>query len=204
MIGVERIVCALGVALKNGALSFRDYLDTEHDPLARDRLTRAFNRPQFERRRQRLRTYALILLDVDRFKAINDEFGHDVGDRVLSAVGAALRLSSGDRVFRVGGEEFAVLLAGCSARDAEKVAARLCATVRKLDLGFPVTVSAGVAWCGDPAQHETVYRRADRALYLAKASGRDRVAAFLEPAPPEPPSEPAAPARRPPRPRRPG
>lgn len=180
MIGVERIFCALGVALKNGALSFRDYLDEEHDPLARDRLTRAYNRPQFERRRQRLRTYALILLDVDRFKAINDRFGHDVGDRVLRAVGAALRISSGDRVFRVGGEEFAVLLAGCSARDAEKVAARLCATVRKLDLGFPVTVSAGVAWCGDPAQHETVYRRADQALYLAKESGRDRVAAFLE------------------------
>jgi diguanylate cyclase (GGDEF)-like protein len=179
VIGVDRLVRALGVAFKNGALSFRDYLDGEHDPLARDRLTRTYNRPQFERRRQRLRTYALILLDVDRFKSINDRFGHDVGDRVLTAVGAALRLSSGDRVFRVGGEEFAVLLAGCSARDAEKVAARLCGTVRGLDIGFPVTVSAGVAWCGDPRDHEVVYRQADRALYLAKSSGRDRVAAIL-------------------------
>lgn len=179
MIGLDRVVRALGVAVKNGAFSFREYLDREHDPLARDALTRTFNRPQFERRRQRLSTYALILIDVDRFKAINDRFGHDAGDRVLTAVAAALRTGSGDRVFRVGGEEFAVLLAGCSARDAEKVAARLCATVRALDLGFPVTVSAGVAWCGDPTAHEQVYRRADRALYLAKRSGRDRVASIL-------------------------
>lgn len=174
-LGLDRLVRALGVAVKNGALSFQEYLDRGHDPLARDALTRAYNRPQFERRRRRLSTYALILIDVDRFKAINDRFGHDVGDRVLEGVASVLRIGSGDRVFRVGGEEFAVLLAGCSAEDAVKVAERLCERVRGLDLGFPVTVSAGVAWCGDPRAHEQAYRQADRSLYHAKQTGRNRV-----------------------------
>lgn len=173
---------ALGVAFKNGAQSFRDYYDHEVDPLTRDALTLVFNRPQFERRRKKLSRYSLILLDIDDFKHINDSYGHHVGDVVLKAVAGVLRTSSGDRVFRVGGEEFVVLLAGCDADDAQKVAERLCETVRKLALveGRPVTVSAGVAWTGDvkTPDHETIYRRADQALYRAKCSGKNRVARY--------------------------
>jgi len=179
-VGLDRFFRAMAIAFKNGALSFRDYLDREHDPLTRDALTRVFNRPQFERRRKRLASYSLILLDIDEFKRINDTWGHQVGDVVLKAVAGVLRTSSGDQVFRVGGEEFAVLLAGCAAEDAVKVADRLRETVRALDLleGCPVTVSAGVAWSGVPSDHEAVYRRADVALYHAKCTGRNRVAAF--------------------------
>lgn len=165
------------VAVRNGAMSFRDYYDNEHDPMTRDLLTQAYNRPTFERRRKSLSTYSLILLDIDNFKQINDTYGHQVGDKVLSGVGSALRLGSGDQVFRVGGEEFAVLLAGCSASDAARVAERLVERVARLDVleGQPVTVSAGVAWSGDPASHEATYRHADRALYQAKLSGKNRV-----------------------------
>jgi diguanylate cyclase (GGDEF)-like protein len=188
--GLTKIFRALGVAFKNGAVSFQHYLEHDIDPLTRDALTLVFNRPQFERRRKKLDTYSLILIDIDDFKHINDSFGHSAGDAVLKAVAAVLRTSSGDRVFRVGGEEFAVLLAGCDAADAVKVAERLCATVRALQVleGRPVTVSAGVAWSGKPAtDHEIVYRCADQALYRAKCSGKNRVARY-EALPPLAPS----------------
>lgn len=177
----QRFFRAITVAFRNGAQSFCEYYEREHDPLTRDALTSVFNRPMFERRRKKLYSYSLILIDVDNFKSINDRFGHSKGDVVLRAVAAALRTSSGDRVFRVGGEEFAVLLAGCSAEDAAKVAQRLCETIRALDLlegEEKVTVSAGVAWATDPTEHEMAYRRADKALYHAKNTGKNRVARF--------------------------
>ena len=176
----RRFIRAMVVAVRNGAQSFRDYYDREHDPLTRDALTQAYNRPTFERRRKALTTYSLILLDIDNFKTINDTYGHQVGDHVLRTVGSALRLGSGDQVFRVGGEEFAVLLAGCSASDAARVAERLVRRVAQLEVleGHQVTVSAGVAWSGEPAAHEATYRQADRALYQAKLSGKNRVERF--------------------------
>ena len=172
---------ALCVAVKNGVQSFRDYYEGGHDPMTRDALTRVFNRPHFERRRQRLSRYALILIDIDNFKHINDAYGHSQGDAVLRAVGERLRTTSGDRVFRVGGEEFAVLLANCAFEDAFGVAERLRETVRGLELldGCQVTVSAGVAYRGT-LDHEAVYRSADKALYHAKTSGRNRVVRFDE------------------------
>jgi diguanylate cyclase (GGDEF)-like protein len=174
----RRFMRALVVAVRNGAQSFSDYYEREHDPLQRDGLTQVYNRPTFDRRRERLSTYSLILLDIDNFKQINDSHGHAVGDIVLRAVAGALRLDSGDRVFRVGGEEFAVLLASCGPVDAAKVANRLVKCVRDLDLDVPVTVSAGVAWAGTPTDHERTYRRADRALYHAKLTGKNRVARY--------------------------
>ena len=176
----RRFLRAMAVAFRNGAQSFREYYDNEHDPMTRDALTQAFNRLTFERRRSALSTYSLILLDIDNFKLINDSYGHQAGDHVLRTVGSALRLGSGDRVFRVGGEEFAVLLAGCSARDALTVAERLVRRVAELEVleGHPVTISAGVAWSGNPATHEATYRDADKALYQAKLTGKNRVVRF--------------------------
>ena len=183
---VLRILSALSVAFKNGAHSFREYYRSEIDPLTRDPLTMTWNRPHFERRRKAALRYSLLLIDIDNFKRINDGYGHHAGDVVLRAVAGALRTSAGDRVFRVGGEEFAVLLAGCSPVDAVKVAERVRATVQALSLleEQPVTVSVGVAWTGtgpvSAEEHEGVYKKADKALYLAKGSGRNRVALFDE------------------------
>jgi diguanylate cyclase (GGDEF)-like protein len=182
VIGLGKFFKAVAIAVKNGAVSFRDYYDHDYDPLTRDALTRVYNRPQFERRRKRLQSYSLILIDIDNFKTINDRFGHHTGDVVLKAVASVLRTSSGDRVFRVGGEEFAVLLAHCGPDDAVTVAERLCAKVRSLDVldGQPVTVSAGVAWSGRGSQHDRVYKQADKALYHAKCTGRNRVSRYFE------------------------
>lgn len=176
----RRFLRAMAVAFRNGAQSFREYYDNEHDPMTRDALTQAFNRLTFERRRSALSTYSLILLDIDNFKTINDSYGHQAGDHVLRTIGSALRLGSGDRLFRVGGEEFAVLLAGCNARDALTVAERLVKRVAELEVleGHPVTVSAGIAWSGNPATHEETYRDADKALYRAKLTGKNRVVRF--------------------------
>ena len=132
------------IGWRNGTQSFKEFYEREHDPLTRDELTRVYNRPMFERRRSKLYTYSLILLDIDNFKAINDTYGHHVGDVVLREVASALRTSSGDQVFRVGGEEFAVLLANCSAADAIKVAQRLVKKVRSEERSL-VPVAAGTS-----------------------------------------------------------
>lgn len=178
---LSRIVKALGVALRNGSRSFWEYYCREFDPLTRDELTRTWNRPCFERRRRRLKSYALLLIDIDNFKQINDHHGHSVGDTVLREVGSTLRTGSGDRVFRVGGEEFAVLLKTDRA-GAAAVAERLCGLVRGLcsSAGLAVSVSIGVAWREQTDQtealdHVEVYRLADAALYRAKGRGKDRV-----------------------------
>ncbi|MGE0305719.1 MAG: diguanylate cyclase [Acidimicrobiia bacterium] len=126
---------------------------------------------------------AFVMLDIDHFKAFNDAHGHPAGDALLRQVAEVLASSvrPGDVVYRYGGEEFAVLLPGASAREASSVAERLVAAVRSTmfehgdtqPLGR-VTISAGVA--GEAHVDGTVLReRADQALYEAKRSGRDRV-----------------------------
>ncbi|MCB9525260.1 MAG: GGDEF domain-containing protein [Myxococcales bacterium] len=115
-------------------------------------------------------TVSLIYLDVDHFKKINDEHGHKAGDRVLKAVGQALREVAGERLIagRLGGEEFALLLAG-EANEARGWAEAARAKIKEL---AGVTASAGVATGTDL---DDLLRRADAALYRAKRTGRDRL-----------------------------
>ena len=121
--------------------------------------------------------YAVLMVDADHFKAINDRHGHAVGDRVLQRVAQVLRdgLRAGDLVARWGGEEFCVLLPRTGLADAQALATRL---VLQMAAGRepPITVSIGVAEAraaGESA--EDVIRRADAALYQAKQRGRNRV-----------------------------
>ncbi|WP_432496924.1 diguanylate cyclase [Kineococcus gypseus] len=124
---------------------------------------------------------ALVLLDVDHFKAVNDTHGHAVGDEVLVAVAGALREHArAEDVVRYGGEEFVVLLPGLGGAEAAARAEELrraCARLRVDDSDVRVTISAGVAACpehgGTP---DELLLAADRALYVAKTGGRDRVA----------------------------
>jgi len=121
--------------------------------------------------------YVVLMVDVDHFKAVNDEHGHAEGDNVLKRVAQNLRdgLRAGDVVARWGGEEFCVLLPAIGLAEASALAERL--TVQIASAGTPrVTVSIGVAEVQAVAEEpEGVIRRADVALYRAKKAGRNRV-----------------------------
>lgn len=121
---------------------------------------------------------ALLLLDLDHFKHINDELGHQTGDLALRAVAAALTATGRelDIVARYGGEEFCVLLPESGRTQALAVAEAMRAAVSALDVGRPLTVSLGVALCPDDSEDfDGLVRAADLALMKAKKDGRDRV-----------------------------
>ena len=161
---------------------------------AHDGLTGILNRRGFVRQvkaaladyRQDAPPLALLMLDIDRFKRVNDTFGHAAGDIVIASVAKAIRarLRSNDLVGRVGGEEFAALITasgpGGVLRAAEDVRRDVAAL--QFDRDIPgldgVTISIGVAWVERPGDIlDDLMIRADRALYRAKAAGRDRVEA---------------------------
>ncbi len=160
----------------------------DHDPL-----TGLLNRRRFEEERARAvgrlgrhgGEAALCLVDLDRFKEVNDTFGHKTGDDVLIAVASALksRLRATDVVARLGGDEFAVLLLDVDAERAESVADELVSAVRGLRITsgpheLSVTASAGLVLFGSgrAVGDEEALVAVDRALYRAKHEGRDRIA----------------------------
>jgi diguanylate cyclase (GGDEF)-like protein len=124
---------------------------------------------------------AVIVMDLDRFKLVNDDNGHATGDRVLQDLAYRLRkeLRAYDLVYRLGGEEFALLQLGATPQASRVTAEKIRAAVAGEPLaGLDVTVSIGVAASapGTPFVWVDVFARADAALYRAKAEGRDRVA----------------------------
>jgi diguanylate cyclase (GGDEF)-like protein len=145
------------------------------------------NRRGFERELNRALAYikryrtsgALIVLDVDRLKPINDAFGHAAGDSVLKAIVAALQrqVRASDVIGRLGGDEFALLLWNLSPTDASAKAAALEASIDALAVSFrgrivTAGVSAGVAILGPDADAGTALEQADRAMYVRKALRR--------------------------------
>lgn len=132
--------------------------------------------------------FAVLMVDIDHFKSLNDSMGHQRGDEVLFAVAQTLQgnLAKKDFVFRYGGEEFCVVLSDISPENAFKVAERLCNTIRKLALinnGVPsglVTVSIGISLVTKSSNQfrvDELISQADKALYLAKRNGRNQVVA---------------------------
>jgi diguanylate cyclase (GGDEF)-like protein len=168
-----------------------------------DPLTELGNRRAFESELERAwarvertgRPLGLLVADIDRFKAFNDRYGHRTGDEVLRAVAGSIQKSvrKGDQAFRLGGEEFVVLAPESSREGALLIAERLRASVSATKVAPPpasastrmlsVTVSVGLATAPDPAipSGGALLEAADRALYDAKAAGRDRVAVSAAP-----------------------
>jgi diguanylate cyclase (GGDEF)-like protein len=128
----------------------------------------------------------LVLCDVDGFKQINDEHGHDRGDAVLRDIAYELRkrLRSFELVYRLGGEEFLVVLPGIGLRAGHEVAERLREAVEQAQpTEIPITISLGVSAArGAQVDYDTLFKAADEALYEAKRAGRNRVIAAPEPA----------------------
>jgi two-component system cell cycle response regulator len=182
-------VASLVQSVAHAALTLRNarLLDEVERLATRDELTGLANRRLFEetltlevgRHRRTGAPLSLIALDVDHFKSINDAHGHPSGDAVLRAVGAALQRSTKafDLPARYGGDEFLVLLPGCSKRDVPAVAERLRrAAGHQMDPGVVVTMSAGAATMPDDVEDgASLITAADAALYAAKRAGRDRV-----------------------------
>jgi diguanylate cyclase (GGDEF)-like protein len=149
----------------------------------RDGLTGTLNHRAFHERLQ-LETrrasadhpVSLLIVDVDRFKTVNDTYGHPAGDGVLQIIGGVLTelTRPGDTPGRLGGDEFALLLPGTTPEAAGVVARRLCDQVRTAAAAWGATVSVGAATVTSPDVTE-LHATADAAAYRAKNSGRDRV-----------------------------
>jgi diguanylate cyclase (GGDEF)-like protein len=193
------LVSVIVSATLSGALSYRSALVLRQLTMARaellrisrtDQLTGLLNRRGFDEtateilqqaRRANCEVVALMC-DIDRFKSINDQFGHEFGDRVLVEIGAILRRfaeANNLLIARHGGEEFAALLVGVSAEQAVRHAETLrdlCSTeVVFENCAAPITVSVGLTSHVGETDLSSMMRCADRALYQAKDSGRNRV-----------------------------
>jgi len=151
-----------------------------------DQLTGLPNRWAFEkhlsnallRAREAMEPLSVAFVDVDHFKAINDDHGHDAGDRVLKRIAKALNELSNNHchVARHGGEEFVLLFVDMSAEEAKKVVDRTRAALSEHDFtNGKVSFSAGISTLSADGDSRAMLRRADSALYAAKANGRDQV-----------------------------
>jgi diguanylate cyclase (GGDEF)-like protein len=155
--------------------------------VTRDSLTNALNRHTFHTSIEntlstflRYKTPAsLFIFDLDKFKSINDTYGHQTGDRVLVTVSKTIqnRLRGSDRLFRYGGEEFAVLLVQTGQDDAFKLAEELRTLVekQKYNIDRAVTISGGVSEVREADSVNSWIERCDMALYEAKSGGRNKV-----------------------------
>nr|WP_306822547.1 GGDEF domain-containing protein [Shewanella algae] len=158
---------------------------------ALDPLTSVYNRlhlePVFNLLQQQITgRLALLLVDVDHFKQINDNLGHDAGDRVLQQLARLLQefVPSPEHVFRVGGEEFCLLLPVADMAEAQRLAESVRAAAESLPLDLAtaqgLSVSIGIALSPEPSSRlkpelRQLYRQADERLYQAKLNGRNRI-----------------------------
>ena len=146
-----------------------------------DALTELYNRGAFEKAREKTkgRAQAMFIIDVDRFKQFNDEYGHAVGDRVLQKVARALKnhFREEDYVCRYGGDEFTVIMVHVTSEMRPMVETKLesiRSVLKNTDDGLPpITLSIGVAFSDRPDPTDDILKDADAALYLTKERGKD-------------------------------
>ncbi len=185
----ERLLCVSRDVTQQHELEQRLSFEASHDSL-----TGLPNRREFESRGQALlesarrngKPHALLYLDLDQFKVVNDTLGHLAGDALLRQVAATLsqKMRKSDTLARLGGDEFGVLLGHCTLGEAKKIAASLIETVRDLKFEwqgarFSISASIGLAEVSDASRDlPSVLSGADAACYFAKDKGRNRVQEF--------------------------
>lgn len=186
---IEYLLCALVYPLRN-ALNYHDIKRSAHkDPLTglgnRAAMNDAILR-EIELARRNEADLALLAIDIDHFKRINDSFGHSVGDAVLKEVTERMREATrtSDLLFRYGGEEFVAVLAQTEAHHAEMVAERIRRTIadRPIEVNgryLDITVSVGVTHRDNCHDVPCLFDKADEALYEAKRGGRNQVRTYL-------------------------
>jgi diguanylate cyclase (GGDEF)-like protein len=189
VLALVEAVCLVVIAV--GVVILARRLRASHDALwelaRRDELTGVGNyrslherlAAEIARHRRHRREFALILLDLDGFKAINERLGHLEGDQLLAEVGAGLgdEVRAEDSVFRQGGDEFAVIVPETNAEEAEEVAVRLCGRVARRGFGsdekWPVSAACGIAmFPADGVTVDDLLGFADADLFTAKREGR--------------------------------
>lgn len=187
----EAIVLSIG--LGDRALTMRRDRDMVRALADNDSLTGVLNRRAWSEAAEALleesvgRPVALLFLDLDRFKLLNDQQGHRAGDHALIEVAEALRaeLRPTDLLGRYGGEEFIAMLDGVVQEQAMQVATRLCRRVHRLEIPvnqeFMLSISIGVAMRNSSDTVETLIERADQAMYQAKVSGRNQARLYDRP-----------------------
>lgn len=155
-----------------------------------DALTRLYNRRTYDSeieselaRSQRYRSpLSLILFDIDFFKKINDKYGHNTGDKVLVSIAKLVEgsIRETDSVYRVGGEEFAVIIPETRVEVGRKLAEKLRSKIENypFEIGTKVTISLGLAGFHPGITKDQLYKNADKALYRAKNGGRNRVEVY--------------------------
>ena len=132
------------------------------------------------------RNLSIIFFDLDHFKKVNDQYGHDIGDVVLSRVAQTIRqtLRTGDTLARWGGEEMVASLLGANEQDAARKAEEIRVIIEKLTFpevpGLTITISAGVTTSEKGLDLHDLIKRADQALYGAKGGGRNQVVTYSE------------------------
>jgi diguanylate cyclase (GGDEF)-like protein len=186
---LETLLCCLVYPLKNAALYQRAIKMAYTDPL-----TQANNRASFDNQVEREislaqrygKSLALVFLDIDHFKSINDGYGHECGDIVLAATAKWIKksLRGSDILFRYGGEEFVVLLSETDLAGAEVVAERIRATIAAHALSYDmstlnVTASLGISVLKPGDSVDSLVKRADEAMYRSKHNGRNQVSVGL-------------------------
>jgi len=183
---MEYLLASLLNPLHNALMYKKALVTAMHDPL-----TGLSNRVGFKQSlereadlaRRHSTPFALIMLDVDHFKSVNDNHGHLIGDCVLRDIAQACRdcVRSSDMLYRYGGEEFVFLLSNTTPEGAELLAGRIRRKIENMQFEYgetklSTTVSLGVANLAAQENGEQLLNRADKALYNAKQSGRNKVA----------------------------
>ncbi|MEY4719454.1 MAG: hypothetical protein RL563_2072 [Pseudomonadota bacterium] len=182
---LESLLCCLVYPLRNASLFHQAQRMAYIDPLTKTSNKAAFEDTLFRETQRANRTQqplSLIFVDVDHFKLINDNHGHQAGDQALTSVAKWIKNSirSCDAVFRYGGEEFVVVLAETDCKTAAEIAERMRVHIESHTMAYGletlnVTASLGVCTLRGDDNNQSLLRRADKAMYQAKQAGRNRV-----------------------------